>query len=128
MTEKIPNKDGKQSLEFTKCILVRVSDVKKVENGENKENEPVENGVANGHSEADSINTEIEIDAVSSIDNNDFEIQTVGTVETPKEIPKEPLKETPKETPKEVQKQTTEPVKVSPVFGKLTIRYSLYLQ
>ena len=57
--DKLPNKDGKFCFELTRCILVHVTDSKKLSklNGENKENEPVENGVSNGHSEADSINT-----------------------------------------------------------------------
>lgn len=58
-SDKLPNKDGKLCFELTRCILVHVTDSKKLSklNGENKENEPVENGVSNGHSEADSINT-----------------------------------------------------------------------
>ena len=60
--------------------------------------------------------SEIEIDAVTSIDN-DFEIQNVETVETPKEIAKEPSKDYEKEPQKDHQEEfekekTSDPIKV----------------
>ena len=66
-----------------------------IENEDNKENEPNRNAEpvrTNGHDketpETPDINTEIEIDAISSIENNDIEIQNIESVEPPPAAPK----------------------------------------
>lgn len=80
-------------MEFTSSILVHLCEIQKTQNGENKENEPNRNepirtdattcnGIANTDNDVEHINTEIEIDAISSIENNEFEIQNIGTVDT----------------------------------------------
>ena len=75
------------NVEFTSSILIHLSEIKKTENGENKENEPNRNsehfnGISNTENpEIENINTEIEIDAITTMDD-DFEIQNIGTDET----------------------------------------------